>query len=69
MTITAKIYEMEYSCSPGGEDCWEIDVNNYCYSDFKTAGDAVKFLLDKYPYKELQLTVQSLNWHGVAFAN
>lgn len=69
MTIKAQVYQMEYSCSPGGEDCWEIDVNNYCYSDFKTAGDAIHFLLDKYPYKELQLTVQSLNWYGVANAN
>ena len=69
MTIKAQVYEMEYSCSPGGEDCWEINVNDYCYSDFKTAGDAIQFLLDKYPYKELQLTVQSLNWYGVAFAN
>lgn len=69
MTIKAEIYEMDYSCSPGGVNCWEINVNDYCYSDFKTAKDAIQFLLDKYPCKELQLNVKSLNWYFKEFAD
>ena len=41
MTKQVAIYEMEYSCSPGGVDCWEATINGYgtssTASDFKTA--------------------------------
>ena len=67
MTLNVEIYEMDYSCSPGGVNCWELNIQKYghstCVSDFKTAGDALQYVLDKYPYHELNLNVKSLNWY------
>jgi len=64
MTKQVAIYEMEYSCSPGGVDCWEATINNYgtssTASDFKTAGEALQWVLDRYPDEMLELTVVSL---------
>lgn len=61
MTLEIEIYEMNYSCSPGGVDCWETTVrqgyNSVCYSDFKTAGDALNYVIDKFPDEMLELTV------------
>lgn len=64
MTQQVAIYEMEYSCSPGGIDCWEATINGYgtssTASDFKTAGEALNWVLDRYPDEMLELTVVSL---------
>ena len=64
MTKQVAIYEMEYSCSPGGVDCWEATINGYgtssTASDFKTAGEALQWVLDRYPDEMLELTVVSL---------
>ena len=64
MTKQVAIYEMEYSCSPGGVDCWEATIQRYgsssTVSDFKTAGEALNWVLDKYPAEMLELTVSSL---------
>jgi hypothetical protein len=64
MTLNVEIYEMNYACSPGGIDCWEATVNIYGNSntatDFKTAGEAVDWLLDRYPRQVLELKVTSL---------
>jgi len=64
MTPQAEIYEMQYSVSPGGVDCWEVHVSGYgnsiTMSDFKTAGKALNWLLDRYPDEMLELTVMSL---------
>lgn len=69
MTLNAEIYEMEYSCSPGGVDCWEITIQHYGasenYSEFKTAGDAVNYLLDRYPDRELNLDITSLAAYNI----
>jgi hypothetical protein len=69
MTLNAQIYEMEYSVSPGGTDCWEITIQHYGasenYSEFKTAGDAVNFLLDKYPGREMNLDITSLAAYNI----
>lgn len=59
------IYEMEYSVSPGGIDCWEADVytslgRSSNYSDFKTAGQALDFIISKYPKERLEVTVTNL---------
>jgi hypothetical protein len=63
--IKAAIYEMEYSVSPGGIDCWEMDVftglgESKNYSDYKTAGDALNHLLSVYPDEEIVIDVNSL---------
>lgn len=60
-----ELYEMNYSVSPGGIDCWEMDVRvglgrSSNYSDFKSAGDAINFILDKYPGVPLELNITSL---------
>jgi hypothetical protein len=64
MTKQVAIYEMEYSCSPGGVDCWEATINGYgtssTASDFKTAGEALQWVLDRYPDEMLELTVVSI---------
>ena len=63
MTQQVAIYEMNYSCSPGGVDCWEATINGYgtstTGSDFKTAGDALNWVLDRHPDEMLELTVTS----------
>ena len=63
MTQYVDIYEMNYSCSPGGIDCWEATINGYgtssTASDFKTAGEALDWVLDKYPDQMLKLNVIS----------
>ena len=64
MTLTVEIYEMNYACSPGGVDCWETTIQGYgtstTVSDFKTAGKALNYVIDKYPNEVLNLTVMSL---------
>ena len=64
MTLKVEIYEMNYACSPGGVDCWEATIQGYgtstTVSDFKTAGKALNYVIDKYPNEVLNLTVMSL---------
>jgi hypothetical protein len=64
MTKQVAIYEMNYSVSPGGTDCWEATINGYGTSstatDFKTAGEALNWVVDRYPDEMLELTVVSL---------
>lgn len=59
------IYEMEYSCSPGGIDCWEADVytglgHSSNYTEYKTAGEALDHIISIYPGIELEVDVISL---------
>jgi len=62
-----EIYEMEYSCSPGGVDCWEMTIREYGYStnysDYKTAGEALNHLLSLYPDADLNVNVTSLAYY------
>jgi hypothetical protein len=64
MTLNVEIYEMNYSCSPGGVDCWEAIVrkgyDSICYSDFYSAGEALNYVIDKFPDEMLELTVTTL---------
>lgn len=64
MTLKAEIYEMQYSVSPGGKDCWEFTIQGYgnsiTVSDFDTPGDALNYIVDNYPDEMLELTVISL---------
>jgi hypothetical protein len=69
MTLNVEIYEMEYSCSPGGVDCWEATIQGYgessTASDFNTAGEALNWVLDRYPDEMLELTVSSLKAYHI----
>jgi hypothetical protein len=64
MTLKVEIYEMNYAVSPGGIDCWEATIQRYGYSstasDFKSAGEALNWVLDRYPAQMLELKVTSL---------
>jgi hypothetical protein len=63
--ILAEIFEVEYSVSPGGVDCWEMEVKTGIgqhanYSEYKTAGDALNHLLSLYSTDQLSITITSL---------
>lgn len=63
--MKARIFEMEYSCSPGGIDCWELEVDEGIghstnYSEFNTAGDALNYLISQYPAVEHEVDITSL---------
>ena len=64
MDKQVEIYEMQYSCSPGGVDCWETTIQGYeessTASDCKTAGKALDWVINKYPNDILKIRVMSL---------
>jgi hypothetical protein len=72
MTLKIEIYEMEYSVSPGGVNCWEINIQNYgtsrCISDFNTAGDALNWVVNQYPDRSIEIEVTSLPAYRRKFA-
>ena len=63
--MKARIFEMEYSVSPGGIDCWELEINEGLghssnHSDFDTAGEALNYLITLYPDMEHEVDIISL---------
>ena len=63
--MKVEIYEMEYSVSPGGKDCWEATVftglgHSQTYSEYRSAGEALDHLISVYPGVELEVDVISL---------
>ena len=68
--MKVEIYEMEYSVSPGGKDCWEATVytrlgHSSNYSEYRSAGEALDHLLSIYPGVELELDVTSLEAYNL----
>ena len=65
MKKMAEIYEMEYSCSPGGVDCWEVSIEGYgyseCHTNFNSAGEALNYLIKLYPDQEFVINLTSLD--------
>jgi hypothetical protein len=59
------IYEVEYSCSPGGVDKWEIQEREgeFFQGDFDTAEDAISYALLKFEGVELNINIKSLKWY------
>lgn len=65
------IYEINYSVSPGGKDCWAVEVESddsvrsqLLYREgFTSAGQALNFLLEQYPERVLEVEVKSLSWY------
>ena len=62
----AEIYEVEYSVSPGGKDCWEMEVRTGIgqhknYGEYRTAGEALNHLLSLYGDEQITINVTSLN--------
>lgn len=64
MTKNVDIYEMDYSVSPGGINCWEANIHGYgqsvCLTDFKSAGEALNYILDRYPNEMIECNITSL---------
>ena len=65
MAKNINIYEMEYSCSPGGVDKWEVEEEG---SDdllglFDTAEEAISYALMDFKGQELNLNIKSLEWY------
>ena len=65
MSKQLEIYEVEYSCSPGGIDKWEIvEVGgDYLRGDFDNADEAISYALMEFEGQELNLNVKSLKWY------
>jgi hypothetical protein len=65
MSRQLEIYEVEYSCSPGGIDKWEIvEVGgDYLRGDFDNADEAISYALMEFEGQELNLNVKSLKWY------
>ena len=68
--MKVELYEMEYSVSPGGKDCWEATVytglgHSSNYSEYRSAGEALDHLLSIYPGVELELDVTSLEAYNL----
>ena len=62
------LFEIEYSVSPGGVDCWEAEVypsigKTVNYSGYKTAGECIDYLLSEYPGERLNVGIFSLANH------
>lgn len=67
--MRVELFEMDYSVSPGGVNCWEADVypsmgKSINYSDYKTAGDAINHLLSVYPGRRLNVAIISLEHYN-----
>jgi len=56
------IYEVEYSCSPGGVDKWEMKEREgeFFQGDFDTAENAISYALREFDGEELNFNIKSL---------
>ena len=65
MAKNINIYEVEYSCSPGGIDKWEIEEegSDNLLGSFDTAEEAISYALIDFKGQELNLNIKSLEWY------
>ena len=65
MAKNINIYEVEYSCSPGGVDKWEVEEegNDDLLGSFDTAEEAISYALMDFKGQELNLNIKSLEWY------
>lgn len=68
--MKVSIYEMDYSVSPGGINCWEADVqiglgHTINYSDAETAGDLLNYIIKQYPGVPLEVDIKSLEAYNL----
>jgi len=56
---------VEYSCSPGGVDKWEIveEGSDDLLGSFDTAEEAISYALMDFKGQELNLNIKSLEWY------
>jgi hypothetical protein len=67
--MNAELYEIDYSCSPGGINMWGLDIRDSLYhssyAEFRNPAQALNWMLKRYPASEINLSVRSLDWyHG-----
>ena len=64
--MNAEIYEIDYSVSPGGINMWALDIRDSLghssYAEFRNASQALKWIMNRYPDKELNISVRSIEW-------
>jgi hypothetical protein len=65
MAKNINIYEVEYSCSPGGVDKWEVEEegSDNLLGSFDTAEEAISYALMDFKGQELNLNIKSLEWY------
>ncbi len=65
MSKSIDIYEVEYSVSPQGEDCWEVTEREgeFFKGDFNTVEEAISYVLNQFKGEELNLNIKSLEWY------
>jgi hypothetical protein len=65
MAKNINIYEVEYSCSPGGVDKWEVEEvgSDDLLGSFDTAEEAISYALMDFKGQELNLNIKSLEWY------
>jgi hypothetical protein len=65
MAKNINIYEVEYSCSPGGVDKWEVEEegSDDLLGSFDTAEEAISYALIDFKGQELNLNIKSLEWY------
>ncbi len=64
MSRQLEVYEVEYSCSPGGVDRWEItEAGSFLAGDFDNAEEAIAYALMEFEGQELNLNIKSLKWY------
>jgi len=62
-TANVQIAEVDYSCSPGGVNCWEVFAEGLGFLDsFATLAEAVAYVVGLFPKQELNLNIKSLEW-------
>jgi len=65
--MNAELYEIDYSCSPGGINMWGLDIRDSLYhssyAEFRNPAQALNWMLKRYPESEINLSVRSLGWY------
>ena len=57
------IREIEYSCSPGGVDTWELySLGEDLLKSSENLSELVQWVTNKYSDYEIDLNIKSLNW-------
>ena len=59
--------EIDYSCSPGGINQWEMSIysqdhNNY-FSGFDNVSQAIEMLMAHYPNREFYVNIRTQAWY------
>lgn len=61
--ICLEIRQVEYSCSPGGVDEWELYSlgENFLYSS-KNLNEVMDYVMKNFSDYRIELEIKSLNW-------